>query len=49
MLRTELKVSRARTMHMQSRRRRMARSGQLKRENEAIVRQGQQVRAEGKG
>lgn len=34
---------------MQSRRRRMTRSGQLKMKNEAIVRQGQQVRAEGRG
>ena len=49
MLRTELKVSRARTVHMHRRRRKTARSGQLKREKEAIVRPGQQVRAEGQG
>ncbi len=45
--RTETKVSRIRTMHMQMRRRRTARDGQLKGEKAAMVRPGQQLRAEG--
>lgn len=45
--RTEINVLRARTVHMQMRRRRTARDGQLKGEKAAMVRPGQQLRAEG--
>lgn len=49
MLRTELKVSRPRIVHMQRRRQSTSRVGALKGEKAAMARAGQQVRAEGQG